>query len=50
MIMDSLKVSGLSAANAGVVLLDIIPWLLMCIMLCMNITYLYWKIIKVKES
>ena len=48
--MDSLKVSGLSAVNAGVFWLDIIPWFLMCIMLCMNITYLYWKIVKVKES
>ena len=48
--MDSLKVSGISAMNAGVFWMDLIPWFLMCVMFCMNISYLYYKIKKVKES
>ena len=48
--MDSLKVSTLSASSGLVYWLDIIPAILMCIMFAMNIVYLYWKIIKIKES
>jgi len=48
--MDSLKVSSLSATQGLVYWLDVIPAILMCVMFTMNIVYLYWKIVKLKES
>ena len=48
--MDSLKVTTLSTGSGAVFIMDLIPRGLMCIMFCMNIVYLYWKIKKVKES
>ena len=48
--MDSLKVSIVSASSGLVYWLDIIPAILMCVMFAMNIVYLYWKIVKIKES
>lgn len=48
--MDSLKVSTVSASSGLVYWLDIIPAILMCVMFAMNIVYLYWKIVKIKES
>lgn len=48
--MDSLKVSTVSASSSLVYWLDIIPAILMCVMFAMNIVYLYWKIVKIKES
>lgn len=48
--MDSLKVSTVSASSGLVYWLDIIPVILMCVMFAMNIVYLYWKIVKIKES
>lgn len=50
MIMDSLKVTTLSTGSGAVFIMDLIPWGLMCVMFCMNIIYLYYKIRKVKES
>jgi hypothetical protein len=50
MIMDSLKVSGISTANLGVYWMDLIPWSLAVIMLVLNIIYLVYKIKKIKES
>ena len=50
MIMDSLKVSGVSSVSAGVFWMDVIPWGLMVIMFCLNIVYLLYKIKKIKES
>ena len=47
--MDSLKVSTVSASSGLVYWLDIIPVILMCVMFAMNIVYLYWKIVKIKE-
>lgn len=48
--MDSLKVSTVSASSGLVYWLDVIPAILMCVMFAMNIVYLYWKIVKIKES
>ncbi len=48
--MDSLKVSAVTTTHGLVYWLDIIPAILMCVMFVMNIVYLYWKIIKLKES
>ena len=50
MIMDSLKVSGISTANLGMYWMDLIPWSLAVIMLVLNIIYLVYKIKKIKES
>jgi len=50
MIMDSLKVSGISTANAGLFWMDLIPWVLMVAMFSLNIVYLLYKIKKIKES
>ena len=50
MIMDSLKVSGISTANLGIYWMDVIPWTLAIIMLVLNIVYLLYKIKKIKES
>ncbi len=47
--MDSLKVSTVSASSGLVYWLDVIPAILMCVMFTMNIVYLYWKIVKIKE-
>ncbi len=48
--MDSLKVSTLTTSSGLVYWLDVIPAILMCVMFAMNIVYLYWKIVKIKES
>ena len=48
--MDSLKVSTLTTSSGLMYWLDIIPAILMCVMFLMNIVYLYWKIVKIKES
>ena len=48
--MDSLKVSAISASSGVLYWLDVIPAILMCIMFCMNIYYLYIKTKKMKES
>jgi hypothetical protein len=47
--MDSLKVSTLTTSSGLMYWLDVIPAILMCIMFAMNIVYLYWKIVKIKE-
>ena len=47
--MDSLKVSTVSVSSSFMYWLDIIPAILMCVMFAMNIVYLYWKIVKIKE-
>ena len=47
--MDSLKVSTVSASSSLVYWLDVIPAILTCIMFAMNIVYLYWTIVKIKE-
>jgi len=48
--MDSLRTSGFSVAHGMLYWLDIIPAILMCIMLCFNIYYLYIKTKKIKEK
>jgi hypothetical protein len=48
--MDSLKVSTLTTSSGLMYWLDVIPAILMCVMFVMNIVYLYWKIVKIKES
>ena len=50
MIMDSLKVSGISTGLGLVYWTDIISGILMCVMFAVNIYYLYLKTKKVKES
>ena len=48
--MDSIKVSGISTANAGMFWMDLIPWGLMVIMFVLNITYLMYKIKRIREA
>ena len=48
--MDSLKVSGISTASAGMFWMDLIPWSLMVMMFVLNIIYLTYKIKKIRES
>ena len=48
--MDSLKVSGISTANAGMFWMDLIPWGLMVIMFVLNIIYLMYKIKRIREA
>jgi len=50
MIMDSLKVSGISTSLGLVYWTDLLSGVLMCIMFAVNIYYLYLKTKKVKES
>ena len=44
--VDSLKVSGVSMANAGAYWMEFIPWGLMVVMFSLNIVYLIYKIKK----
>jgi len=50
MIMDSVKVSGISTGLGLVYWTDLLSGVLMCIMFAVNIYYLYLKTKKVKES
>ena len=50
MIMDSLKVSGISTSLGLVYWTDLISGVLMCIMFAINIYYLILKAKKMKES
>ncbi len=48
--MDSLRVSGISTGLGMVYYTDIISGVLMCLMFCINIYYLWLKTKKIKES
>ena len=50
MTMDSLKVSGTSFASMGVIMMDIIPWMLMVAIGTLQVIYLIYKIKKIKRS
>ena len=50
MIMDSVKVSGISTGLGLVYWTDLLSGVLMCIMFAVNIYYLYLKTKKIKES
>jgi len=50
MIMDSLKVSSTSFASMGVLMMDIIPWMLMVVIGILQVVYLSYKIKKIKEK
>jgi|TARA_R100000773_G_C4219886_1_gene118513 hypothetical protein len=48
--MDSLKVSTGSFGSMAIVFMDLLPYFLGITIAVMNIIYLYYKIIKIKES
>ena len=48
--MDSLKVSGVSLSSMGIVMTEVLPFVLGVTIALMNIVYLYYKIKKIKEK
>jgi|TARA_R100000664_G_C2724743_1_gene117026 hypothetical protein len=48
--MDSLKVSGVSLSSMGIVMMEVLPFILGVTIAVMNIVYLFYKIKKIRES
>ena len=47
--MDSLKVSGVSLSSMGIVMMEVLPFILGVTIAVMNIVYLFYKIKKIRE-
>jgi hypothetical protein len=48
--MDSLKVSGVSLSSMGIVMMEVLPFILGVTIAVINIVYLFYKIKKIRES